>query len=258
MALGTNSIFYYGHEVTLDNYSINFNEGAGELQATLVTGFYSLQEFVTEVQRALNDAGTLTYTVTVDRDTRIITIEATANFSLLFSSGTQASISVHELLGFAQSDFSGTDTYTGTLVSGLEYRTQFWPQDYVIADNNVKLIDAVVNKSADGRVQIIRFGSESIFEMNLKFITNLPMDGHVILNNSSGVEDARAFLTYIINKVNIEFMPDVDDRATYYTVLLESTTEDKKGTGFKLKEMTGSNVPNVYETGLLKFRKIVI
>lgn len=256
MALDNFSIFYYGHEVTVSNNKIDFNEGASDLIATINVGFYSLTEYLAAVESALNDAGTLIYTVSVNRTSRLVTIEATGTFSLLFSTGASATVSARDLLGFGSVDVSAAATYTASLKCGDEYRPQFILQDYVDANDNLNLFDSVVNKSANGRVQVISFGNERKFEMSFKFITDLAMDNSVILNNPSGVQDARDFFEYIVRKVPIEFMPNVNDRATYYKVILESTAESKIGTAYKLKELVGKNIPGVYESGKLEFRLI--
>ena len=89
MSLNTMIKFYFGHNVTSSNSKLDFQEGAGsELTATLNVGDYSLTEYATELQRALNDAGALTFTVTVARATRYVTIAATGAFTLLAATGT--------------------------------------------------------------------------------------------------------------------------------------------------------------------------
>ena len=67
----TKSKFYYGHTIDIDNNLLDFKEGAGaELTATLSVGEYSLTNFVTELIRALNDAGSLTYSGSLNRTTK--------------------------------------------------------------------------------------------------------------------------------------------------------------------------------------------
>jgi hypothetical protein len=254
VALGTFSVFYYGHEVTVENNMIPFDEGAGELTAELDVGFYSLTEYAAEVASAMNDVGDNTYSVSVNRVTRILTVSADANFDLLFLSGAAASVSARELMGFEAADFTGDDSYTATIQSGEEYRPQFLLQDYVSKDDNLTLVDAVVNKAANGRVQVIRFGDERFFKMNIKYITDHAMDGVVIKNNPTGVDDARAFMDSIVKKATFEFMPNKSSTSTFYKVLLESTPLDKNGTAYELKELVNQDLPGIYETGLLKLR----
>jgi hypothetical protein len=97
MTIETRSKFYYGHTVNEANLYINFDDGSGEVTAQLRAGSYSLTDYVTEVARAMNEVGGQEYTVTVDRSTRLITISASANFSILFLSGTNSSQSAIDL-----------------------------------------------------------------------------------------------------------------------------------------------------------------
>ena len=76
-----------------------------------------------------------------------------------------------------------------------------------------------------------------------------------IENNPNGVRDLRQFLSYAITKGSIEVMFDRDDPDTFFTIILESTPISRTGTGFKLRPKYGQNLPDYYETGILKFRK---
>ena len=60
-----------------------------------------MSNLVTEVQRSLNGIGANNYLVTLDRDTRLVTISADANFDLLFNSGPNNGSSTFALLGFS-------------------------------------------------------------------------------------------------------------------------------------------------------------
>lgn len=257
MAASTFSKFYFGTEITLTSSKIDFNEGSGELTATLDLGVYSLTQLREEISEKLNAIGTDTYTVTFDRDTRVFTISSTGTFSLLIGTGTNASSGAYAVFGFT----SGADTAVGSSASGSssagsEYVTQFPPQDYVALNFRKEKGDASVNQSAEGQVEVISFGDVRFLEMNLLFITNNMGDGYVIRNNGTGVEDAIDFLTFATKRGAIEFMEDKDDAADFVTCILESTPEDGKGTKFTLKEETGKNLPGYYRTGKLTFRVV--
>lgn len=256
MALSTFSKFYYGHIVTESNRFINFNEGSGELIAEITPGFYSLTEFASEVKAAMDSVGTLTYNVSVNRSTGQLTISSTANFTLLFATGSQVGESAGPLMGFNAVDLAGDDTYTSQNRSGKEYKPQFILQSYVDKDDSEGLIDSTVNKSASGQVEVIRFGVENFVEFNIRFITNTLMDGLVIKNNPQGLEEARDFMKYLITKGRFEFMADETDPNTYYTLQLEKSPEDQNGTKYKLKEQVTRGLPNIYETGILICRVI--
>lgn len=68
------------------NNKINFDEGSGAVTATLADGFYTLKEFLTEVQTKMNAAGSNIYQVT-ETDEEKIKISANAAFDLLWKTG---------------------------------------------------------------------------------------------------------------------------------------------------------------------------
>ena len=209
------------------------------------------------VKTALDVSGGQEYTVTVDRDTRQITISATSNFDLLLSTGSQVGTSPWQLLGFTQGvDLTGSNSYTGASPAGSEYITQFAPQNYVDPEKSQQRIDAAVNESASGVIEVISFGIRKRIEMNLMWITNIKSDGKIIRNNPTGVQDAETFLQYITGRPQLEFMPDKDDSNTFYEVQLERTQADTNGVGYLLKEEIGNNLPGYYQTGLLVFRVV--
>lgn len=250
------SKFIYGHTVTENNRYICIDEGSGELTAAILVGDYSLSEYAQAVEDALNEVGALSYLVSVDRDGNRLTISASANFDILIQSGTQTA-SAYTMMGFTGAlDLTGDDEYTGDGPSGSEYFPQFLLQSYVPPENWVESTDSTVNESADGRVEVIRFGTEQKMEMDIKFITDLVMDGAVIRNNPNGLSAALAFLNYIAQKKRFEFVPDVDDPDEFHKVILEMSPNNKNGTGFKLKELFKENLPDIYETGVITLRVV--
>lgn len=257
MSLTTFSAFYYGHEITLSNYQLNFDEGGSELTAELNVGAYTLEEFAEEIKRAMDAAGALTYTVVVSRATRIITISAGSNFTLLSNTGSQASNSPWSIMGFSTAaDKTGADTYDGDSGSGSQYLPQFILQDHVATINNKQAVDASVNKTAAGTIELIKFGDERFLECNIKFATDITgQDGSVIKTNASGVASLTDFMEYCITKQPIEYMANIGTKNTYQSLILESTPDSPNGTGFKLKELYDKGLAGWYETGVLKFRE---
>ena len=255
MAIGTFSKFYFGTEITLTDSKIDIDEGSGELTGTLDLGIYSLTALAAELQQVLNAIGTDTYTVTFNRDTRIYDIVSTGTFSILIDTGTNSSAGAYPVFGFTGSvDLSSAASHTGDSSAGSEYVTQFPPQNFVAPDFRKEKGDASVNQTASGVVEVISFGDIRFIEMDLLFITDIKMDGKVIGNNPTGVQDAIDFLTFAIKRGAIEFMPDRDTTSTFFQVILDKTSEDGKATKFKLKEETGKNLPGIYKTGKLDFR----
>jgi hypothetical protein len=256
LALGTFSAFYLSYTIDATNNIINFDEGGGELSATVSPGIFSATDFATAIQTALNSAGALVYTVTFNRSDRTITISATGTFSLLASSGTQISVSPWNLMGYSAIDLTGASTYTGDSPSGEAYENQFWLQDYTGPGEYIEKVDSSVNESTGGEIEVVSFGERQFLEMTFKFITDIAMDGQVIKNNPSGVADAKAFFNNIIDRGNFEFMPDVSDKNTFYKVKLESTPSSQSGTGYRLREMVSQNLPGFYEIGPIKLRVV--
>lgn len=261
----TKSKFYYGHTIDSDNNLLDFKEGTGtELTATLNVGEYSLTDFVTEVARALNAAAdTLVFTVSVNRTTRIITIAATGAFTILGATGTHVGNDCLSLVGFAAADTSSSASHAGTSASGSVWSPQWTIQNYVSFDDNVSSVDGIVRESTSGVIEAISFGRRYIMEANFKYITDVkqgPMSSAnasmELEDDSSGVSNARDFLTYAITKAPIEFIPDRSDASTYETCILESTPESQNGLAFKLKELYSVNLSGYYETGILTFRRV--
>lgn len=257
--INTYSSFLYDFTVDSNNKYLDFKEGAGaEITAELETGDFTLEDLMQNIEDAMNDVGSLTYTVTANRQTRIITISvASSTMNLLASTGTNVANGVWSLIGFASSDSGSVTSKSGTSTVGTIYEPQFKLQDYVSHEDNRKLRDSTVNKSAAGLVRVHSFGTDRFFEMSIKFATNIyqPSNGPII-NNQTGVEDLRAFMQFAINKKYFEFMPDKNTPSTFYRVVLESSPDDSNGTGYKLQEQYAKGLVGYFETGMLKLRII--
>lgn len=256
MSIFTFSKFYYGHTVTIENFGIDFDEGAGELFADLNPGDYTLSEFVLAIANALNTAGTQVYTVSVNRGTGRITISAPNPFDLLGATGSRVGISALPLAGFAASDFTGSNSYTGANRSGSEFKPQSFLWDYVEPDDNQEKNDAVVNTSATGEVQSVIFGDVSFIDFEIPLISNNPVSrcNESIEFNATGKSDANNFMKYAITKSKMEFMPDRDNPSNFYTVILEKTRLSRNGTAYKLYER--EQAPGWFSSGDLTFRVV--
>jgi len=257
MSLTTFSKFYYGQIINTDNYSLDFSEGGPELEASVSIGDYTLSTLPVAVKTQLDALGSQEYDVSVDRDTRRITISSVADFELLVFSGPRSGVSVFSLLGFTGADRTGSNSYTGDSPSGFEYSPQFILQDHVPTANYKNFIDPSVNVSSNGEVEVVKFGVQRFLQANIKYATNEqhPAVGP-IENNPTGVDDLISFMDYCIEKNKIEYMANRNDAGTYEIVLLEdSGSNGKEGTGYKLKELYTESLPFHFETGVLKFRK---
>lgn len=252
MSLETFSKFYYGFEFDEDTQYIDFSEGGPQLTAEVTLGAYSPQQLAVEITTAMNAVGSFVYSCSFDNSDRTFTITGSAVFSLLVNSGTSGA-KAFPAFGFSGADRTGLLTYTGAS-SGSVYEPQFILQDHISTDNYQRLVMPSVNKSADGTVEVIRFGTEKFLQANIKFITNKVSDGKVIKYNPTGVDDALDFLQWLILKKPVNYIEDEIYPSTYQTMILDSTPDSKDGTGYKLKELYDKNLPGFFETGILVFR----
>jgi hypothetical protein len=254
----THSAFYYGIEINTSNNKICFNEGGPEIIATIPSKRYTLTNFADAIEAAMNAEGTLNYVVTVDRTARTYTISGDSNFSLLVSTGSSVN-DAYAIMGFTGLDRTGDDSYLSNLAVGASYRPQFRLQNYVEFNDNQDQAETTLHKTASGKVELIKFRTDKIMECELMFITDIDQGlGGYITSNSTGVDDARAFLEYAIEKGPIEFIPDISSVATFTNCILESTSESSDGLGFRLKEEYAKGLPGYYTTGLLKFREVTL
>lgn len=262
MALDTRSVFYYGYKIQAQppNGFMNINEGSGEITIEIPVGTYTLSTLIQSLRNALLTQGTLDYTVLVDRDTRKVTISATANFDLLTSSGTNVGSSPWSLLGFDTStDHTGANSYTSEFSSGKAYHPQFFLQSYVDPDSLQSKQSATKNVASNGTtIEVVNFGIAKFLEMDIKFITNRVdiADGNAIINNPRGYDEAVEFFKDITELNEFEFMPDAATTGTFFRCILESTPDFQDGTGYRLRELFNRNLRDVYETGVIKIRVI--
>lgn len=255
--LNTLSVFYYGFLISKNNQNLDFNEGSGELTALLNVGDYTFEEILVELETALNLAGTLDYTVTGNRTTRVITIAASGTFSLLCATGSHLGTEGYSILGFnIATDKTGAATYNGTAGAGSEYRPQTLLKDYIKPEDWELKESAVVSVSANGQVQTVSFGDGQRMQCNIIAATNLTnLKNQDFYENATGEEELRNFLRYLITKSKIEFMPDVSTRNVFYKLLLESTAADKNGVTYKIQHV--DKTMKYYQSGLLTFRKVI-
>lgn len=256
----TNSAFIFDIEITPETRFFPFNEFAGELNAELRPGRYTLTGVARELARAMNEAGNLDFTVSVDRATRRLTIGTIGGvdtFNILAGTGATVGASAFGVLGFGSSDTGFATSHTGTLAVGRIYLPQFRLQGFVDFKDNQRSVSGQVLESASGDVEVVRFGVYEVMECEIKFITDINQgaDGP-IRTDLDGVGSAREFMKYAITKGPIEFVPDVLDFDSFTPCLLERTPESGDGISFKLKEEFSQGLTGYYTTGLLEFRKI--
>lgn len=259
MTINTKSAFIYDFVIDSESTFLNFDEGIGELTAELDPGSYSMTDMATEVARAMNLVGTLEYTVTVDRATRVFTISSTATFDLLTNSGSNVGLSGWSVIGFdTTSDKTGASSYDGDNSAGKLFKPQIELQEYVSFNDWQGFASSSVNESASGETEIYSLGSRLFSEFNIRFQNNglAGGKGNSIDFDSLGVDNLRDFMSFAITKGPIEFMEDRSDLNTLTaTMILERTPASSNGTEFKLRELVNQNLVGYFDSGKLKFRK---
>lgn len=258
MSITTFSQFFYDFKVDSTSNKLNFEEtaGGGELTATIDSGTFTLTEILLKIKTAMDAVSVngIVYTISVNRTTRIVTIAGTGAFDLKVSSGAQSSVSVFGTIGFTGADRSSATTHDGNSEAGDIFKPQFILQSFVDKDDFQEKIDATVNESADGEIEVVSFGTRKFTEFNIRFITNLAGDGKVIKNNPTGRADFQRFMQNITTRAPFEFMADIDNASTFLKVQLETTESSRDGTGYRTKELLGNNLPGYFESGKLKVR----
>lgn len=255
MSLTTFSIFYFDYETNEDVKYLDFKEGTDpESTISISANQWSPEELADEIQDQMNSVGTYTYTVTFNRSTRTFTITGSSIFTLYVSGGSHSSTNIMSLIGFSGANRTGLTTYTGNLVTGSVYEPQFILQDHISSEDKKRSVDATIRKTANGELEVVKFGTESFVQVNIKYANSIHGDGKIIKYNPTGVDDLRAFMQYLITKGPVEFMADISDRNTFQILRLESTTDNKDGLGYELKELYDKGLPNYFESGKLLFR----
>ena len=258
----TYSKFYYNFIVDENNNYIDFDDGSGEKSAEIPFGSYTLNSLAQEISGQMTSlSSSHIFDCTVNRDTRIFTISASSggNFSLLFDTGTHASLSISSLIKFNASDYTLSSSYDGYDSTGSVFYPQYLLQNYVDADYTKFPISSVVNRSTSGNnYEVVRFGSSKLYRFEIQYTTNLDLEkGSIIKNNPTGLEDLNYFMDYITNKYPIEFMKDENDSNTFDTIVLESSSQSEDGVSYEIIPSYDKNLPEFYSLGgPLVFRRV--
>ena len=259
--INTMSGWNFGHTIISSNKYLNFEEDGALTNpkvGILNEGSYTLSEFGTELTRALNEGSEVnSYTFTLDRDTRKITIIGdTDNFTLLIASGDQLELSVFALAGFNGPDLSGAMSYEADSASGFQFIPQFKLQDYTPFEDIEETANASVNENTRGDVvEVINYGVINKMECNIMFQTDITPQ-HAITEDANGVSKLRTFMQYLRTKGKVEFMEDVTQPSVFSKCILEKTRLDRKGLGFKLKDMRTVGWTNYFSTDPIEFREV--
>ncbi len=256
MAVNTHSLIYYGLEVTELNRYIDVTNGTTTKVAKLSLGGYTPNELLTELSLQLNKAYPSEYNFTFDRTTKLFNFKSSVPLTIKFNTGVNSTQSVASLLGFTNaSDIVFNSTGINSSISSVkEYRTQFYVQSYLDPKHNKKAVDGQINKSASGKVEVVKFGNERFMECEFKFITDIIQIEGSVVRNTANVQGFIDLMEWLTEKRNIEFMLDESKPNEYKTYMLESTPKDQKGLDYELDEMYDQELALYYKSGVLKFK----
>lgn len=252
MALTSRSLFLYNYNVNSSNYALDFRAvlAGPTLQASLRYGNYSLSSLLIEISRALNAADTAhSYFATADRTfssgtQNRVSIGTTGTYlDLLFGSGPRNTVSIASLTGFASTDRTGSTQYQGTLTSGTALIPVYNAYNY-LGPTRYKKVFGTLNISASGVKEAVVFQTQQFLQAQFKFEPE---------SSSAAWE---ALIGWMILQKEFDFTPEIGTPTIVHAVTLESSSDDGKGLGFKMTEML-PQFPFYYDTGLMKFRKIV-
>lgn len=253
MALQKKSTFLYGLQITSANSSLDFKNALGgpEINATLNTGFYSLQDLMAEVVRAMGAADPVnTYTYSIDRtfsggtQNRVTIATATGTYlDLLFGTGSRIATSVASTLGFAATDQTGALSYQGTSSCGTLLQPTLVGYTYLPPSFMQKMI-GTPNISAAGIKETIYFATHQFYQVEFKYEPELKVS-----------TEWAPFMQWASKGRPLEFCPDVTAPNTVFNSTLEKTGYDGKGMGYQFREML-PDFPFLYQTGLMVYRII--
>ena len=249
MALKNGSSFTYGLQVSSANSSLDFvaSSGGPTVLATLNSGYYSLQDLMTEVARAMSVADPVnTYTASATRTSvgNTITINTTGTYlSILFGTGPRLVTSIGPTLGFTATDKTGAITYTSTSSAGTLLFPSLIGYTYLPPSFMQKMIGSP-NISASGLKETIYFSTHQFFQVEFKYEPEIKV-----------TNEWAPLLQWASKGRPLEFCPDITAPNTVFNCTLEKTSYDGKGMGYQFKEML-PDFPFLYTTGQMVYRII--
>lgn len=250
MALSSPSLFLYGFQVTEINRSLDFKNSSGgsQLNATLTLGYYSLTSLAVEVKKQLQAADpTNSYIVSINRNIsggtqNRVTIGTSGSYlSLLFGTGTRAGSSCAALLGYTGTDKTGATSYQGQASAGTSLITNFAGYNYIPKELMQKQFGSL-NISTSGIKEAVVFATQRFWQVQFKYIPK-----------TTAINEWSPLMRWLSNQRLFEFTPEITSPTIFNEGTLESSSADSKGLGYTLTEMLPS-FPNLYDTGILKFR----
>jgi hypothetical protein len=109
------------YNITSTNNYIDFKVSGTNYSASISPGAYNANTLASALQTAMTSQLSNSWTITYNSNQFTYTIGGTTAFQLLFSSGTHASTSLWEILGYASSNgLSGIDTTSSTSTTSTQ------------------------------------------------------------------------------------------------------------------------------------------
>ena len=194
------------YNITSANNIILFNEGSGNLIATLTKGNYNITELIIEIKNKMDLIGVNTYTVSYDKITMKLTISSTGSYILSFASSIST---IWNMLGYNNvntiSNISHTSDNIIDLIS-VKYIQIVIPEIGIIGrstnTNNEYTFLVPVNED---KASIIQFNENNTFNQiqynihNKKDIQNL----HIIIKDQdNNILDLNNSDTYLLIECN--------------------------------------------------------
>lgn len=256
------SQFNYGHIVTPEVNLFPIDEGTGIVEVSLRVRSYSCEDFIKELNSALNSQLNNDYTVSLDRITHKITISSSDVFSIPRTSYPNFDLTLYTLTGFGSGpDLTGSSSYTASNITGFIFKPQFELQSFRDFNDFQRAANASINESASGRVEVIKFGNVKIMQCNITLQTNITTisscEKSPIRPDPHGVDNLRLFMEYAITKSPLEFVRDENNPNSFVKCILESTPSSSEGTGFELIQLYSRGLVGYFETGVISFREIL-
>lgn len=250
MALIANSLFLFNIDVTDSNKSIDFlNVSLGsEIQATLRLGFYSLTAILVEYKRAMEAADPAnTYTVTADRtfnggtENRVTILTSGSFLSILYATGTRNATSANAIIGFPNTDQTGSTTYTGTSSAGTTLIPTEIGYSFLPPQNWQKVFGSV-NISASGIKETIVYDTQEFFQVEFKYEAQ-----------SRILTEWEPLWQWLMQQKLFDFTPEITAPTVFFEGTLDRSVGESKGLGYRMAEML-PNYPFKYTTGAMIFR----
>ena len=168
----TNNIF----NVNDTNNKIYFTEVSTERTATLTNGYYDVNELKTEIQTAINNVASATFTVSVDTKTNKYTFTNGSTTNFYFTFGTNTTNSARKLLGFNAND--GTTNTSQTSNKPVDLNT--YPNIFVKIqeDDNTDILglsfftSSLVVNGTGSFSDIVRYNNNDNFDQYVRFHKN--------------------------------------------------------------------------------------